>query len=107
MRLEKTLDEQIEQTLKITDQQVEEKLIQFQGNRDLEDCTELGKLFNDDDDEREAKDAKIDFDILKTTFKLIGGTTLIASFVLMNFLNQLVSTFSGFYEKDYFTMDEA
>jgi len=73
----------------------------------LEDSTELGKLFTIDDDEKQAKAAKIDIEVLKTTFKYVGGTALIATFVLTDFLSRLVSTFSGFYEKDFYVLDEA
>jgi ABC-type multidrug transport system fused ATPase/permease subunit len=59
-----------------------------------------------DEDEKQARATKIDYDILKTTFGYIGGTGLIATFVFTNFLSQLVSTFSGFYEKDFFVQDE-
>jgi len=44
--------------------------------------------------------------VLKTTFTLVGGVGLIATFVFSDFLSRLVSTFSGFYEKDFFVQDE-
>lgn len=46
-------------------------------------------------------------EVLKTSFKYVGGTALIATFVLTDFLSRLVSTFSGFYEKDFYVLDEA
>jgi ATP-binding cassette, subfamily C (CFTR/MRP), member 1 len=104
--LEKTLDAETTHLLGITDSEVEAKLLTFTGNRDLEDCTELGKLFTIDDDEKQARAAKLDWDILKTTFSFIGGSALIATFVFTDFLSRLVSTFSGFYEKDFFVQDE-
>lgn len=105
-KLEKTLDAETQHLLNIADEEVDSKLLKFQGNRDLEDCTELGKLFTIDDDEKQARAAKLDWEILKTTFKFIGGAGLIATFVFTNFMSQLVSTFSGFYEKNFFVQDE-
>jgi len=44
--------------------------------------------------------------VLKTTFSYVGGAALIATFVLTDFLSRLVSTFNGFYEKDFYILDE-
>lgn len=106
MRLEKTLDAETNKLLKISDDEVDVQLAAFRGNRDLADCSELGKLFTMDDDENQARAAKIDFTVLKTTFALIGGVGLIFTFVFSDFLSRLVSAFSGFYEKDFFVLDE-
>lgn len=104
-KLEKTLDAETTQLLEMTSEQVDLKLQSFRGNTDLEDGSELGRLFTVDDDEKQARAAKLDMEVLKTTFKYVGGTALIATFVLTDFLSRLVSTFSGFYEKDFYVLD--
>ena len=73
----------------------------------MEDTSEIGKLFNTEKEEKQAKDAKIDMDVLKTTFKYVGGTALIAAFVLTDFVSNLISTASNFYEKDFYVLNEA
>ena len=67
-KLEKTVDAEIESLLNISDSKVTLKLKKFMGNKDLEHCTKLGKLFKEEHDELLAKKTKINFEILKTTF---------------------------------------
>lgn len=71
----------------MSDDEVAKKLLKFQGSKDLEDCTELGKLLKDDEDEDKAKNMKMDWQIIQTTFKYIGGIGLIITFSSIHFLS--------------------
>jgi len=64
-------------------------------------------LFKDDEDDREAKKAKIDTGILRQTFVLLGGFVSIAYFMFADFLTQSVNTYNDFQEKDFYAKSES
>lgn len=92
----------------MSDEEVKEKLTQFRGDgkEKKEDLTEVGKLFRDDEDEEEIEKARITWDVIKTTFGILGGFRVILFFAFTNLLGHIIRMGRGFYEKDFYMFDQ-